>query len=211
MSSTKYYLILAVALIACIGITESRELVRSKRADKHWGYRNEDKSLLPKDWGKTHNKCYGVKQSPINVESRETTYDSSLTPISIDKDGDDAEKWELYNNGHSSKATPIRCHFQTIVAILYNFKVVLTPKNQKFTFMMNPENSTYKLLQMHFHWRGSEHYVDGHKFSAELHLVHQNVQDDSKFAVLGFLFSVQYKFVLFILFLINYEKYQAEQ
>jgi carbonic anhydrase len=56
--------------------------------------------------------------------------------------------------------------------------------------MMTPENSTYRLLQMHFHWRGSEHYIDGHKFAAELHLVHQSMENSNKFAVLGFLFSV---------------------
>ena len=44
---------------------------------------------------------------------------------------------------------------------------------------------------MHFHWRGSEHFVDGHRFAAELHLVHQNVNDPGKYAVLGFLFRVK--------------------
>ena len=43
---------------------------------------------------------------------------------------------------------------------------------------------------MHFHWRGSEHYVEGHRFAAELHLVHQNKNDSNKFAVLGILFRV---------------------
>jgi carbonic anhydrase len=56
--------------------------------------------------------------------------------------------------------------------------------------MMTPENTTYRLLQMHFHWRGSEHYIDGHKFAAELHLVHQSQENSNKFAVLGFLLSV---------------------
>ena len=55
---------------------------------------------------------------------------------------------------------------------------------------MLPDNQTYKFLQMHFHWRGSEHFIDGHRYSAELHLVHQNTQDENKFAVLGFLFEV---------------------
>jgi carbonic anhydrase len=43
---------------------------------------------------------------------------------------------------------------------------------------------------MHFHWRGSEHFLSGKKYAAELHLVHQNVQYEEKFAVLGFLFEV---------------------
>jgi carbonic anhydrase len=78
---------------------------------KHWGYRNEDRSLLPKDWHKNHQKCYGSKQSPINVESRTTAYDSTLTQLNINQvrssgeneNGEDKEKWEIKNNGHSSK------------------------------------------------------------------------------------------------------------
>ena len=62
--------------------------------------------------------------------------------------------------------------------------------NKMFTFTRQPENDEYMLLQMHFHWRGSEHYVNGHKFVAELHLVHQNMEDKNKFAVLGFFFKV---------------------
>ncbi|XP_057372191.1 carbonic anhydrase 2-like [Daphnia carinata] len=41
----------------------------------------------------------------------------------------------------------------------------------------------YKLLQLHFHWgcdaNGSEHTIDGVKFAAEMHIVHQNQVFDS--------------------------------
>ncbi|KAK4004490.1 hypothetical protein OUZ56_006224 [Daphnia magna] len=41
----------------------------------------------------------------------------------------------------------------------------------------------YKFLQLHFHWgcdaEGSEHTVDGAKFAAEMHIVHQNQVFDS--------------------------------
>ena len=47
-----------------------------------------------------------------------------------------------------------------------------------------------KLLQMHFHWRGSEHLVNGRKFAGELHMVHQSKTDQNKLAVLGFLIEV---------------------
>ena len=43
---------------------------------------------------------------------------------------------------------------------------------------------------MHFHWRGSEHEIDGKKYAAELHLVHVNENDPNKLAVLGFIFAV---------------------
>jgi carbonic anhydrase len=70
-------------------------------------------------------------------------------------------------------------------------KVVLFPKSHKVRFSV--ENSIYELLQMHFHWRGSEHRLNGHRFASELHLVHQNLNDSNKFAVIGFFFEVFYK------------------
>ena len=72
--------------------------------------------------------------------------------------------------------------------------MVISPINKGFSFKIQPENEDYKLLQMHFHWRGSEHFVDGHRFAAELHLVHQNIKDEGKYAVLGFLFRVKKTF-----------------
>jgi carbonic anhydrase len=69
------------------------------------------------------------------------------------------------------------------------FEVVLSPLNKQFK--MNSEAEPYNLLQMHFHWRGSEHFVNGKKFAAELHLVHQSEIDENKFSVIGFLFKVR--------------------
>ena len=43
---------------------------------------------------------------------------------------------------------------------------------------------------MHFHWRGSEHFIDGQHFVAELHLVHRSTTDPNQFAVIGYLFKV---------------------
>lgn len=57
---------------------------------------------------------------------------------------------------------------------------------------MSPENQQFKLLQMHFHWRGSEHFINGRKFAGELHMVHQSMSNSSHFAVLGFLIMVEF-------------------
>jgi carbonic anhydrase len=73
--------------------------------------------------------------------------------------------------------------------------VVLSPLDNEFSFVMKPENVKYKLLQMHLHWMGSEHTVDGWKFAAELHMVHQNTVNTSKLAVLGFFMSVSFIFL----------------
>ncbi|CAF0855706.1 unnamed protein product [Brachionus calyciflorus] len=134
---------------------------------KHWGYRNQDRSLLPKNWHKSHPQCYGQQQSPINVERDLTIYDKNLHALEIIEkihDENSTEEWEVKNNGHS---------------------VVMYSKTRNYFF--KSEGSEYKFLQMHFHWRGSEHYVNGHRYAGELHLVHQSTQDENKFAVIGFL------------------------
>ena len=75
--------------------------------EKHWGYRNEDKSILPSNWHEKHPACYGKQQSPINIESHETVYDQNLTQLAISsyfKDSNqNKEIWNIKNNGHSGK------------------------------------------------------------------------------------------------------------
>ena len=48
------------------------------------------------------------------------------------------------------------------------------------------DGATYRLIQMHFH-RPSEHYLDGHQFAGEMHIVCQS--DDGETAVVGVLLS----------------------
>lgn len=74
-----------------------------KHPARHWGYRNEDRSLLPNNWHKHHPKCYGQKQSPINIDSLQTAYDKRLKPIKINSElgSDEKQIWTMKNNGHS--------------------------------------------------------------------------------------------------------------
>ena len=49
-------------------------------------------------------------------------------------------------------------------------------------------------LQAHFHWgsdpsKGSEHTINGKPHSLEMHLVHQNIANDSNLLVVGILFD----------------------
>lgn len=100
-------------LFSALLITKSKALRLLNKRDveehavKHWGYRNEDKSLLPKNWHKNHPKCYGKQQSPINIEPSLTTFDEKLEELnyksSFLNSTDDNEVWTVKNNGHSGK------------------------------------------------------------------------------------------------------------
>ncbi len=56
---------------------------------------------------------------------------------------------------------------------------------------MYPKNELFTLLQIHFHWRGSEHFVDGKKFAGEMHLVFQSKTNTKQFSVIGFMMKVR--------------------
>jgi len=135
-----------------------------------WGYRDPNE-LAPEEWSTKYPLCGGTKQSPINVVTRNTEYDSKMLPISIEYNADIArldEKWEITNNGHS----------------------ILLESNKKHTFVFN--SVVYEFSQMHFHWRGSEHRIDNRNFAGELHLVHTNLNSTQGYCVLGFLLEVIY-------------------
>lgn len=162
-------LILILACFLCVECARKRRGSDNHHPVKHWGYRNQDRSLIPNDWQKSHPQCNGQQQSPINVELTSTEFARELAPLKIKEEKTnetEPETWIVKNNGHS---------------------IVMSVKNRNFYFKSKPEDMEYKFLQMHFHWRGSEHYVDGHRFAGELHLVHQSVSDENKFSVIGFL------------------------
>jgi carbonic anhydrase len=140
--------------------------------------------FLPEKWNEYDSKCNGKSQSPIDINSDSTVYFNRLAPIERSVSGkmDEEESWKLANIGSTAK---------------------LTPLNRNFDIVIPTDNQTYRLLQMHFHWRGSEHLMNSRKFAGELHLVHQCLDDKNKFAVLGFFFDVNLThFFLFIFKLI---------
>lgn len=140
-----------------------------KDENRPWGYRNDkaNKNVLPNEWHGNHPKCFGQKQSPIDVKFAETVYDSSLEEIVIKTEDDGVKEfWNIHNNGHSVKLTSNKHHSIQI------------------------GSATYKFQQMHFHWRGSEHLVNGEKFAGELHLVNQDINNTHLHTVVGFLFQL---------------------
>lgn len=68
--------------------------------------------------------------------------------------------------------------------------VKLTPVDTDFKWIMHPQEEEFKLSQLHFHWRGSEHLVDHRKFAGEVHLVTQSVSNPGQYSVIGFLIKM---------------------
>ncbi|XP_054856205.1 carbonic anhydrase 5A, mitochondrial isoform X1 [Eublepharis macularius] len=121
----------------------------------------------------------GSRQSPINIQWRDSVYDPHLKPLEIRYDP--ASCLHMWNNG-------------------YCFLVEFEDSTDKSFITGGPLENNYRLKQFHFHWGaindwGSEHTVDCKVFPAELHLVHWNsckyssfeeaVMEDNGLAVIG--------------------------
>ena len=103
---------LLIVAFFLVSVCSAEDTSHSTEHDTHhsqanWGYRNENKNILPRDWYKMHPKCYGLHQSPINVNFASTTFDVKLEPIEITKSlqinvsTDAKDLWTIKNNGHS--------------------------------------------------------------------------------------------------------------
>ncbi|XP_032086612.1 carbonic anhydrase 5A, mitochondrial isoform X1 [Thamnophis elegans] len=121
----------------------------------------------------------GSRQSPINIQWRDSVYDPHLEPLEIRYDPDTC--LHMWNNG-------------------YSFLVEFEDTADKSIITGGPLENYYRLKQFHFHWGavnewGSEHTVNCKVFPAELHLVHWNcckfgsfeeaLMDENGLAVIG--------------------------
>ncbi|KAB0393692.1 hypothetical protein E2I00_001335, partial [Balaenoptera physalus] len=109
----------------------------------------------PEQWGKLYPIANGNRQSPIDIKTSETKHDASLKPISVSYSPDTAK--EIINVGHS-------------------FHVNFEDNDNRSVLKGGPLPESYRLHQFHFHWGvkddyGSEHLVDGVKYSAEVRRV----------------------------------------
>ncbi|KFO77886.1 hypothetical protein N303_10626, partial [Cuculus canorus] len=100
----------------------------------------------------------GTRQSPINIQWRDSVYDPVLKPLKISYDPTTC--LHIWNNG-------------------YSFLVEFDDSTDKSIIVGGPLENQYRLKQFHFHWGainewGSEHTVDSKFYPAELHLVHWN-------------------------------------
>ena len=58
----------------------------------------------------------------------------------------------------------------------------------KFIYKRDNETTHWKSLQFHFH-SPAEHHLDGFEYEAELHIVFKNVEDPTRFLVIGILLT----------------------
>ncbi|KAM6034905.1 carbonic anhydrase 9-like isoform 2-T2 [Theristicus caerulescens] len=122
----------------------------------HWSYEDRE------HWGVDYPDCAGTMQSPINIDTARTTFSPQLRPIQLSGYSLSAkEKLKLRNNGHT-----VLLELPESLAITGGYA------------------QQYRAVQLHLHWGspsgpGSEHTVNGHRFAAEIHVVHYNTKYES--------------------------------
>ncbi|CAM9569448.1 carbonic anhydrase-related protein [Lethenteron reissneri] len=126
---------------------------RSEVSELTWGY---DEGM---EWGPLFPDANGENQSPININSREATFDPSLLTAPLCLSYLTCRECEVLNDGHS-----LHIHIRS--------KSVTT--GGPF-----PIGQEFELSHVCFHWgkedqRGSEHTVNFKAFPMECHLIHWN-------------------------------------
>lgn len=107
------------------------------------------------------NQCGGKFQSPIDIETHETTYEASLGLLKYSNYDKRLLNAHVLNNGHT---------------------VLVAPKgNSSATVTAKGLSGVYRFNQFHFHWGsdstiGTEHHIDGEAHAMEMHLVHTNTK-----------------------------------
>lgn len=116
------------------------------------------------DWSKVSPHCSESAQSPINIDRTTVRTNPSLKGLSFTSDNKDGSvSGKLVNNGHAP----------TLKIIKSRGTATLTGGPLG--------NSLYKLEQLHFHFgcennKGSEHIINGHAYSGEIHFVTYNTK-----------------------------------
>ena len=99
----------------------------------------------------------GIRQSPIDIIPGSSVPDQSLPELFL-----------------SYSPTPIK-----LINNGFTWVLDLDSQDSKSTISGGPLLDEYRVAQVHAHWgdkggRGSEHWLDGKIFDAEIHIVHYN-------------------------------------
>ncbi|XP_078456154.1 carbonic anhydrase 14-like [Lampetra fluviatilis] len=128
----------------------------SATGEPHWSYTGPHGQ---EHWKETYPICGGDNQSPVDVRTDATRLVPDLPPVSVlGYDAPSQTTYNMTNNGHTL--------------------FVKLPPGMEMSGGGLPWR--YEAVQFHLHWgsvgrqRGSEHYVDGVQYAAEIHIVHFN-------------------------------------
>ncbi|XP_055453538.1 carbonic anhydrase 9 isoform X2 [Psammomys obesus] len=130
---------------------DSQSPHRDEKGSGHslWSYGD---TLL---WPQVSPACAGRFQSPVDIRPELTVFCRALQPLELVGYGrQPRQELSLCNNGHTVQLT-----------LPPGLRMALGPGQE------------YLALQLHLHWGssdrpGSEHTVNGHRFPAEIHVVH---------------------------------------
>ncbi|XP_031699035.1 carbonic anhydrase 4-like isoform X1 [Anarrhichthys ocellatus] len=149
-----------------------------------WCYEEEACEYKPAHWHNLpHSQCGGERQSPVNIETRDTVSDEHLDAFNFTKFDDKHAIMYMTNTGHS-----VKC-------VLKEDMVEVSGGGLGYV---------YSTLQFHFHWGsyksdGSEHKVDSKRYPMEMHIVNKRkdltleeaLETPNGLAVLGFLIEAK--------------------
>jgi len=147
-----------IFLLLCIIVLASRV--------NAWSY-NEGGSDDPSNWGGTEGNedCYGTSQSPIDIDTADAIFDTSLLPLTF-IDATSTHAWFIENDGHS-------------ISVWVNYDRINHETLNDGIPMLSDGGltTTYKMSHMDWHWgsddtHGSEHRIDGRAYPMELHLIY---------------------------------------
>ncbi|CRL05832.1 CLUMA_CG018859, isoform A [Clunio marinus] len=175
--------IVFILTLATLGQAFKRAMVSDQ---KDFSYDFSD-PFGPQNWGRISKTCDGNRQSPINLPLR-TTLVRPRHPLTINDLTAIPASIDIMNDGHGAK-------------IMFNF-----PHSRQATVTGGPLRGEYIIENAHWHWgendfAGSEHLLDGRRFSAELHVVTYNskygslteaVNEKDGLAVLGVFYELSH-------------------
>lgn len=140
-----------------------------------------------RSWLSAFEKCNGKSQSPIDIVTRDVSYDPSLPDIKVQGyDLSGQSELTLQNNGHTCKLVGL---FSSHLTTLKELCVTVEHINEKCVWLLfcplvqlqlpntmrivEGFDQIYLAAQLHFHWGntevpGSEHTIDNVHFPAEV-------------------------------------------
>nr|XP_054113567.1 carbonic anhydrase 9 isoform X5 [Callithrix jacchus] len=135
---------------------------RDKGGDdqSHWRYGGDP------PWPQVSPACGSRFQSPVNIRPQLAAFCPALRPLELlGFELPPLPELRLRNNGHSGRDGSLASPHAVELTLPPGLEMALGPGQE------------YRALQLHLHWGaagrpGSEHTVDGHRFPAEIHVVH---------------------------------------